>query len=192
MIGVVIDMRRINKILLHQYVLFGVFGTLLLRTILVSGLYLGLGLLWWLLGGIFGFLFVFVDSFVFGLLTHPNEVWSDRLKAFFDKRVLRQNIEALLEEKQDQKMQIMRSILFLLVWVVLGFLTMTSVANDFSRGFVLGIGTHLVFDFVYDYFYDPKRFEKWFWQIKRELSHEEKRNVLIGVCFVYFVLAMRF
>ena len=133
MIGVVIDMRRINKILLHQYVLFGVFGTLLLRTILVSGLYLGLGLLWWLLGGIFGFLFVFVDSFVFGLLTHPNEVWSDRLKAFFDKRVLRQNIEALLEEKQDQKMQIMRSILFLLVWVVLGFLTMTSVANDFSR-----------------------------------------------------------
>lgn len=185
-------MNKINKILLHQYVLFGILGILVVRTLIGSGFYIDLGLLWWLLGSIIGFLFVFVDSFVFGLLTHANEVWTDRLKAFFDKRMLRQNIESLLNENQEPKMQIMRSVLFLFVWGILGFLTMTSIVNDFSRGFILGIGTHLVFDFVYDYFYDRKRYDKWFWQIKRELSHEEKRNVLIGVCFVYFVLAMRF
>lgn len=183
---------KTNKVLLHQYVLFGIFGLLLVRTILVSGFYLGLGLLWWLLGGILGFLFVFIDSFVFDLLSHPNTVWSDKIKSFFDKRSIVKNLELLLEENQEQRMQIMRSVLFLFAWFVLGLLTMTSIANDFSRGFILGIGTHLVFDFVYDYFFDPRRYEKWFWQIKRELSHEEKRNVLIAVCFVYFVLAMRF
>lgn len=185
-------MNKINKILLHQYVLFGVLGVLTLRTLIGSGFYFNAGLLLWLLGSIIGFLFVFVDSFVFGLLTHPNEVWTDRLKAFFSKKMLRQNIESLLNENQEPKMQIMRSILFIFVWAILGFLTMTSIVNDFSRGFILGIGTHLVFDFIYDYFYDRSRYDKWFTQIKRELSHEEKRNVLIGVCFVYFVLAMRF
>ena len=183
---------RINKILLHQYVLFGVTGLLTVRTLVGSGFYLNLGLLWWLLGAFLGFLFVFIDSFVFGLMANPNSVWTDKIKTFFDRRLVRRNIETLLEENQEHRMQIMRSILFLVVWAVLGLLTMTSVINDFSRGFVLGIGTHLVFDFIYDYFYDSKRFEKWFWQIKRDLSHEEKRNVLIGVCFVYFVLAMRF
>jgi len=185
-------MNKVNKILLHQYVLFGVTGMLVVRTLFGSGFYLNLGLLWWLLGTFLGFLFVFVDSFVFGLMMNPNTVWTDKIKAFFDKRSFKRNVEILLEENQEQKMQIMRSILFLAAWAVLGLLTMTSVINDFSRGFVLGIGTHLVFDFVYDYFYDPRRFEKWFWQIKRELSHEEKRNVLIGVCFIYFILAMRF
>lgn len=185
-------MKNISKIVLHQYVLFGVLGVLIVRTLIATGLYVNLGLLWWLLGAVIGFLFVFIDSFVFGLLTHPNEVWSDRLKAFFDKRNLKYNLEILLAENQEQKMQIMRSMLFLATWAVLGVLTMTSIVNDFSRGFILGIGTHLTFDFVYDYFYDRVRFDKWFWQIKRELSHEEKRNVLIGVCFVYFVLAMRF
>ena len=106
-------MKNISKIVLHQYVLFGVLGLLLIRTLLGTGFYVSLGILWWLLGAVIGFLFVFGDSFVFGLITHPNEVWSDKLKAFFDKRNLRYNLGVLLSENQDQKMQIMRSILFL-------------------------------------------------------------------------------
>lgn len=185
-------MNKVNKVLLHQYVLFGLFGLLILRKILFGSFYFDLGILWWLMGGMFGFLFVFIDSFVFDLFAHPNDVWSDRIKAFFDKRVIKDNIETLLREDQEPKVQIMRSILFLFVWFVLGFLTMTSVVNSFSRGLVLGIGTHLVFDFVYDYFYDSKRFEKWFWQIKREIKHEEKRNVMMVVCFLFFILATGF
>ncbi len=184
-------MKSINKTLLHQYVLFGVLGILTARTFLVSGFYLDIGLLWWLLGGIVGFVFVFLDSLVFSLVGSPNEVWTDKLKEFFDKRNIKQNMEALLAEAQEPKVQVMRSFLFLVAWTVLGFLTMTSVTNDFSRGFMLGIGTHLVFDLIYDYFYDRSRFEKWFWQIKRELSHVEKRNILLGVCFAYLALATK-
>lgn len=181
-----------NKVILHQYVLFGVLGVLTLRTLLATHFYVGLGLLWWLVGGIMGFLFVFGDSFVFGMMTRPNESVTDRLKEFFDKRNIKGNIALLLEERIEHRQQIMRSFLFLVAWMVLGFLTMSSIVNDFSRGFVLGIGTHLVFDFVYDYFYNRESFDSWFWQIKRTLSHEEKRGVLMFVSFVYFVLAMRF
>lgn len=185
-------MKNINKILLHQYVLFGVLGILVVRTLLATHFYVGLGLLWWIMGALIGFLFVFIDSFVFSLMMKPNESMGDRLKEFFDKRNIKGNIALLLEEKLEHKQQIMRSFLFLVTWMVLGFLTMSSIVNDFSRGFVLGIGTHLVFDLVYDYFYDRNSFDQWFWQIKRELSHEEKRNILMLVSFVYFVLAMRF
>lgn len=185
-------MRNVNRLGLHQIVLFGVLGLLTIRTIFATGFYLRIGLLWWLLGAIIGFLFVFADSFVFSLLTKPNESMGERLKEFFDRRKIKENIALLLEERTDHRQLIMRSFLFLMVWMVLGFLTMSSIVNDFSRGLVLGIGTHLVFDFVYDYFYDRMSFDKWFLQIKRELSHEEKRNILIFVCFVYFVLAMRF
>ena len=41
-----------------------------------------------------------------------------------------------------------RSVLFVVVWVILTILTMTSVANTFSRGFMLGLGTHLVLIWV--------------------------------------------
>lgn len=180
---------KISKILLHQYVLFGVLGVLLLKDLLGGKFAFDLNLLWWLLGSFLGFLFVFVDSFVYGFLMHPNTVWTERLKSFFDKRAFKGNVELLLEENQESKSQIMRSVLFFGVWFVLGILTMTSIVSYFSRGFVLGIGTHLVFDFVYDYFYQPRRFEGWFWQIKRSFSHEEKRNVMIAVSFVYVVLA---
>lgn len=180
---------KFDKILLHQYVLFGVLSVILLRDVVGGSFVIDLGLLWWLLGAVLGFLFVFIDSFVYGLLTQPNTVWTDKLKSFFNKRVLRRNLEILLQENQETKVQIMRSILFIFVWCVLGILTMSSIASNLSKGFMLGIGTHLVFDFVYDYFYDQKRFELWFWQIKRDMSHQEKRNVMILVVFVYFVLS---
>lgn len=185
-------MRNINKISLHQMVLFGVMGVLTLRTLFATSFYLNIGLLWWLLGMIVGFVFVFSDRFVYSLIMKPNESLSLRIKEFFGKRQFVEGVSVLLEEKSEQKELIMRSFLFLMVWSVLGFFSMTSVANDFSRGFVLGIGTHLVFDFIYDYFYDRVRFDAWFWQIKRELTHEEKRNVLMFVCLIYFILAMRF
>jgi len=185
-------MNKINKVSLHQMVLFGVMILLTLRTLIVTGFTLRIGLLWWLLGMVVGFVFVFTDRFVYSLVMKPNESLSLRIKEFFGKRQFVEGVSVLIEEKAEQKELVMRSFLFLMVWGVLGFFSMTSIANEFSRGFILGIGTHLVFDFVYDYFYDRSRFDTWFWQIKRELNHEEKRNVLMLVCLIYIILAVRF
>jgi len=85
----------------------------------------------------------------------------------------------------------MRSFLFVATWIILGFLTVTSVSDYFARGFLLGIGTHLIFDFVYDYYYNKDRFDLWFWQIKREIPAQEKRLFLIIASLLYFVIAVR-
>ncbi len=59
----------------------------------------------------------------------------------------------------------------------------------FARGFMLGIGTHLLFDFIYDYFKDKERLDLWFWQIKRTLEPSEKFWFMISVSVVYVFLA---
>jgi hypothetical protein len=100
-----------------------------------------------------------------------------------------EGIKLLLTERYEQKELVMRSAMFLVVWVVLAFFTATSVTNFFARGFVLGIGTHLVFDLIYDYKTDKERLDLWFWQIKRTLEPEEKRWFVLIMGGIYLLLA---
>ena len=74
----------------------------------------------------------------------------------------------------------------------MSFFTITSVNSQFARGLMLGIGTHLVFDFVYDYFWNKERFDNWFWQIKRTFSDDEKKWTVIGFSIIYLFLIIRF
>src|SRR5258706_2065121 len=170
-----------NKLTLYQYVLFGVLVILTLWSLLTRDFVFNISFLWWLLGAMIGFLFVFTDSFINGFLMKPEDALG-----------MKEGLLELLSEKHQQKELVMRSFLFLVVWVILGFLTVTSVTSAFAMGFVLGIGTHLVFDLIYDYLWSKERFEQWFWQIKRPLSFKEKRGFVWVVVTVYFILAFRF
>lgn len=181
-----------DKLMLHQYVLFGVMGFLVLLGLVTGNFVFGVNLLWWLLGGVLGFLFVFSDRLVNSFLTNPSESMGLRLKELFGQRKFGEGMMMLLSERHEQKELVMRSFLFLLVWVILAFFTITSVNSQFARGFMLGIGTHLVFDFVYDYFWNKERFNNWFWQIKRTLDEKEKMWIVVGLVVIYIFLVVRF
>lgn len=181
-----------DKISLHQYVLFGTVGILVLWKIVTRNFVFDLGLLWWLLGTVIGFLFVFTDRFVYSFLMKPNEALGLRLKELFQGKRFNEGLILLLNERHEQKELVMRSFLFVLVWLVMALLTITSVISPFGRGFMLGIGIHLVFDLTYDYFWNKERFELWFWQIKRVVSPEEKRWFVIIVSMVFVLLAVKF
>lgn len=178
-----------GKLWLHQLVLFGVLGVLVLWSVFTGNFSFNIGLLWWMLGAMIGFLFVFLDRFFYTVLSNPNETLSLRMKELFGQRNYVEGIKLLLAERYDQKELVMRSFLFLIVWIVLAFFTMTSVVNDFARGFMLGIGTHLVFDLIYDFTHDKERLDLWFWQIKRTLEPEEKFWFVIIVSVVYGFIA---
>jgi len=178
-----------GKIWFHEVAIFGVLAILILWSILNKNFVFNLGLLWWLLGALIGFLFVFLDRFFYSVITNPNEMMGIRLRELFGQRNYVEGIKLLLEEKYDQKELIMRSFLFLLMWIVLAFFTITSVVNLFPRGLMLGIGTHLIFDLIYDYTHDKERLDKWFWQIKRTLEPEEKFWFVVIVCIVYVLIA---
>lgn len=178
-----------GKLWLHQLSLFGVLGVLVLWSVINRSFVFNINLLWWLLGAMIGFLFVFFDRFAYNLISNSKETLGLRFKEVFDRRNFIEGMKPLLAERYDQKELVMRSAMFLVVWIVLAFFTATSVANFVARGFVLGIGTHLIFDLIYDFFYDKERLDIWFWQIKRTLEPEEKRWFVIVMSGIFVLLA---
>ena len=146
--------------------MFSIFLGLTLLRVLKGQVSFDLNLIWWWLGGVIGFLFVFADRLVYAFKSHTGETFSLKLKLM------------------------MRSVLFVVVWVILTILTMTSVANTFSRGFMLGLGTHLVFDLGWDYFFSRKDINSWFWQIKNVTELE--KNVFVWGAFVFYSLTVWF
>ena len=178
-----------GKLWLHQMFLFGVLGVLILWSVLNSTFVFNISLLWWLLGAMIGFLFVFLDRFIYSVVSKPNETLSLRMKELFGQTKFVEGVRLLLIERFDQKELVMRSAMFMVVWIVLAFFTTTSVMNFFARGFMLGIGTHLVFDLAYDFVKDKERLDLWFWHIKRTLEPEEKRIFVVVVGVIYILLA---
>ncbi len=175
-----------GKLWLHQLVLFGFLAILILWSVINKTFLFDLNFLWWLLGAMIGFLFVFLDRFVYSVISRPNETLSLRIRELFGQNNIAEGVRLLLAERYEQKELVMRSAMFLVVWIVLAFFTMTSVLSFFARGFVLGIGIHLMFDLIYDFRNDKERLDLWFWQIKRTLEPEEKFGfvVITGIAFL--------
>jgi len=126
---------------------------------------------------------------VYSIFSNPKGTFGLRIKELLNRKNIPERIRLLLAERYDQKELVMRSAMFIVVWIVLAFFTATSVANFFARGFVLGIGTHLMFDLIYDFTHDKERLDIWFWQIKRTLEPEEKFWFVVIAGVVYILLA---
>jgi hypothetical protein len=92
-----------DKVVVHQYVLFGVLALLILFKIVMGNFLFGLELLWWLLGGMIGFLFVFTDRFIYSFLMKPDEAMGTRLKDLFGQGKFAEGVIILLNERHEQK-----------------------------------------------------------------------------------------
>lgn len=68
-----------NKILWHQVVLFSIFLGLTLLRLFSGQIRLDLNLIWWWLGGVLGFLFVFSDRLIYSLMGNRREVMRSAL-----------------------------------------------------------------------------------------------------------------
>ncbi len=174
-----------NKIVWHQVVLIGVMFFLSLWKLFTGRMILGTEMVWWWLGGIAGFMIVFGDRLVHVLLMNDAPL-SIKFRETFSGRRFSQSVVELINERHEQKELVMRSALFFLVWAIMAVFAATSVNNFIARGFVLGIGTHLIFDLISDYVSDKPRFNLWFWQVKRELPENEK-SLFVGVIAVVYI-----
>ncbi len=155
-----------NKLVWHQVVLF---ATLLLLTAVrffSRGRVLSDIWLFWWLGAVLGFLFVFFDRLVYAL-ANSEEVGSMKIKELFFRGRIVEALAAAFAEREHQKGLVMRSALFVVIWAVLSVFTATSVDSGLARGFILGIGTHLIFDLAWDYFGGNRDVELWFWHVKK-------------------------
>lgn len=169
-----------KKMLNQQGMFFGWLVVMTLVKFLVGRWTMGVPLLWWILGAVIGYVFVFLDVWLYEVINNFKVAWSWRLS----------DLLKLIREVEEKETLVMRSALFIVVWLVLGLLTVTSVANQFSRGFVWGIGTHLMIDLVSDYMKKGVAIDWWFRQIKRQLADEEKKWFLGMVGLLYLLLAV--
>jgi hypothetical protein len=176
-----------NKLVWHEIFLFGLAMILVLWKVLTGRIGFDIYLLWWLLGLVLGFLFIFLDRLVYGLYTHKEEFLSVQIRKSFKEKKWAEGFSLLVNERQEQKELVMRSFLFVGIWMVMSVFALTSSISYFARGFMAGIGTHLVFDLVSDYMWNKSRFDLWFWQIKRKIGEDEKKWFL-GITVLIYVL----
>ncbi len=180
----------VSKFLMHQYWLIGILLLLTGSRLLTGYWELSLLILWWWLGGIIGFLFVFTDRLVYAFWQQPDELLSRKIKELFSVGKIGDGLALALQEREEHQHLVVRSLLFLLVWVVLGFLAMSSSSGSFGRGFMLGLGLHLTFDLMADYLGKGRDVRLWFWQIKREFSQQEITTVVWGYVILFVLIAL--
>lgn len=178
-----------NKVYWHEVALIAVLLVMTLVKLLIFRTGISLNLLWWALGMILGFIFVFMDRLVSVYYLHPEDDLSVRFKKLVVDRKYLLGFELLLKESWSQSNLVMRSAVFVIFWFVIAIFTMTSSVNHFGRGFVLGIGTHLIYDLVFDFMVEgDKGLNRWFWQVKREVEREEQKWFLGIALAVYLLL----
>ena len=180
-----------KKILWHEIVLVAVLLILSGWRLWQGQWVMGVDVLKWWLGAILGFLFVFLDRLAAIAVTDPDKLLGTRLKEMWGKGKIKEGLMMLLADRGKQEKLIMRTALFLVVWVILALLSATSVVSFGARGFVLGIGTHLVFDLVWDYFKDKKRLSRWFWQSKGNFSEKEMEVFFWLIVIAYVLIGWR-
>lgn len=124
-----------------------------------GGWLIGINLLWWWLGGILGYGLGLSEDYIY-----------------------------VYKEGRKGSLRVVKSILFLLVWIFLGIWTVTSVSSTFGRGMVFGIGAFLGLEFFHDFFYRKENLSLWFYQIKRKLDDKEIKIVSYTLLVFYVIL----
>lgn len=190
-------MEKTSKLVWHQVILILVLLFLTAVRLITRRWNFDIDLFWWWLGGVVGFLFVFSDRLIHSLVSNPKEILSVKVRDLIGRGRIAEGLALTLLEREKQENLMMRSALFIVVWLILAFWTATSIANNFPRGFILGLGTHLVFDLLWDYSLPAGRQEgkgrdmgHWFWQVKRKLSLLEIRGFVLVVVVLYMLLAL--
>lgn len=181
----------VKKILWHEIILVAVLLILSGWRLWQGQWVMGVDVLKWWLGAILGFLFVFLDRLAAMAVVNPDKILGIKLKEMWGKGKIKEGLMLLLADRDKQEKLIMRTALFLAVWVILALLSVTSVTSFGARGFVLGIGTHLVFDLIWDYFKDKERLSRWFWQSKGNFSEKEMEVFFWLIVVVYILVGWR-
>ena len=136
-----------------------------------------------------GFLFVFSDRIFYALVSESEDTMGLKVREMWQNGKLVEGLKTLLLERDEPKKLTMRSVLFVVIWLILGLWAVVGALNPFARGLVLGIGVHLLFDLAWDYFNKGRGILHWFWQIRRPMTVNEVRGFfwaaeIIGVIII--------
>ena len=145
-------------------------------------------------GGGIGFSLLFVDRIVHVFWADGESELSLYVRNFFRNKKFVQGLKLLLKARSIQTKLTTRSVVFLVSFLPLSIFVLTSTGSLIGTGLIFGLGLHLVADF-FSYAQNPQEFKRHFlWQIKREVSDTEVRNLqyfaLIFFIFLTFLFVL--
>jgi hypothetical protein len=142
----------------------------------------------WLIGGLVGFGLVFCDRLLM-IVTDTGDEGRQYVKDKITKLQFGSLWKTMNNSRQTSVRLPMRNFMFLMLYGALGILAAFSSSNDFGRGLVWGMGLHLIFDLVWD-FYVKKDISAWYWQKSHNLNEFEIKAMVFGAVLIFGVLTM--
>jgi hypothetical protein len=140
--------------------------------------------LWFVLGGLMGLGFVFVDRFIYVFVTKPHAHLSEHVKHLLRSGRYKDAVLLLKARGDEQTELTVRSIFFMGAWIPVALFITSSTGSMLASGFVMGIGLHLLHDIVRDW-QQPDRLRRLMWPMQHSIGIKELKIVaiLFGVFF---------
>lgn len=138
--------------------------SLLIAFILLVGLtknWLSLSYLPFLYGALIGALMPMLDHLVYVYGLHPEELTSQRVRAYFSKGNIVAGTNLLMTSFSERTKLILHTAHFQIIFVIVSFLIVSSGASVFGRGVVLAFLLHLVVDQIIE-LNDKGNIDGWF------------------------------
>ncbi len=130
-------------------------------------------------GGILGTLLPDVDYFLQAYLIRPKDQMSQEIVSLVSQRRVIKILDFVLRAKRNLPDLLVHKASFQLIFVIFSFFIITSSANLFGKGLVLGFLIHLLLDEVVD-LTENKNINPWFKGFFLNLDDEQKRWYLVG------------
>lgn len=131
--------------------------------------------------------FIFVERLLYVYYSRPHEQLSEQVKQLMRIRRYWDGLRLLHARRAEQSRLIVRSVVFMAVWVPMAIFVITSTGSMLASGLVMSIGLHLLYDVLLD-IGNVGRLKSWlFWPIQREITDAEVKAV-VGVYGGFFLL----
>lgn len=143
------------------------------------------------LGGLVGWLMVWLDCLVYIYWLHPETQVSQYIRYHFDRKNFKVGWR-LLEQRQGEMEELtLRSALFQIAWVILALFALTSTASIFGKALVMGLGGRILLEEWQGYLSDKQTLKRLlFWQIKRQISNQELQWYLYVITGLFAGLSL--
>jgi hypothetical protein len=102
------------------------------------------------LGGLIGVFLPDIDHFIYVYFIKPQDLSSQRVNYYLEKKDTRRAIELLYETRNERKDLVFHSLMFEGIFFVLMFFILSSSGSYFGRGLVISFIVHLLVDHLID------------------------------------------
>lgn len=149
-----------------------------------------LDLIWLWLGSLIGIFLLDIDHLFYLFLINPHELTSQRVRRLFQQKKIKEALALIGDTAEEREKMPLHNAFFQVILYVLCFFVLTSSANLFGAGLVMGMAFHLLKDEIFHLLFGrEEKLKKWlFWQLNSEVSLQGQKVYLAVMTLIFLGL----